>query len=439
MSIEKSLKNAMLTANSLISWQNNEPNQYASKQKQYFSPETRTFTQAMAQYSSDFVEAQVQGLDLKDPYAWQTRYLRMADIVKPTAAIQRNFDDYKMILMADRDIEYIMPGSKIITVGNTWLVINPANISGSDGAALVRRCNAVWNYLDFYGNVVSEPMVVENTRANANDSDNQQSLLVSKGYFNVITQYNNATRQIDTNTRFILGTGAYRVTGYADFETEFTGDYSSIRTLSFTIRYEEPNFSIDDMENHVAGGKTFTWEIVVEGLSEMREGTTTQLTAKSVRNGEIVVSTEENPIGYVWESSDETVLTVDENGLVTAIGEGTATIRVKLAQNDVYHTNFSIQVTQTTDGVVFTSSVPKTLGAYETAEISAAYFEDGEETNTPLTWSFTGAALTAYSVDVDDDCKNVQIKCFGYSKTPLTVKATYDTYETSAQIELEGI
>ena len=42
------------------------------------------------------------------------------------------------------------------------------------------------------------------------------------------------------------GTGAYKVTGYSDFHTEFTGDYGSLRLLYFTIRYEEPNYSIDD-------------------------------------------------------------------------------------------------------------------------------------------------------------------------------------------------
>ena len=188
MSIQKSLKNAMLTGNGLISWHNNTPAQYSGRHRQYFSQETRTFTQMIAQYSSDFVEAQMQGIDPDNPYEYQTRMIRMADIVKPTAAIQRNFDDYKTILVADRDIEYIMPGSKIVTMGNTWLVVNPMNVSGSDGCAVVRRCNAVWNFLDFYGNVQSEPLVVENTRANAIECDNQQSLLISKGYFKVICQ-----------------------------------------------------------------------------------------------------------------------------------------------------------------------------------------------------------------------------------------------------------
>lgn len=438
MSIQKSLKNAMLTGNGLVSWGNNEPKQYDGKQHQYYSAESRTFTQIMAKYASDFIEAQMQGIDPHDPYAYQTRMIRMADIVKPTAAIQRNFDDYKTILVADRDIEYIMPGSKIIAAGSTWLAVNPMNVSGSDGCAVVRRCNAVWNFLDYYGNVISEPLVVENARANANDSDNQQSLLISKGYFNVICQYNHHTRQIDTNTRMILGTAAYRVTGYSDFETEFTGDYSSVRTLSFTVRYEEPNDAIDDMERHIAGGKVFSWELSVEGQGNMSVGNTVKFTAESRRNNAPVEHTAKHPIHYEWDSSDESVAIVDSIGNVTAVGEGDAIIIATLYENNTYRAALGVNVAASVDGVSFNSTIPTTLNAYESACISAAFFENGAETDYPLEWTVEGADDTAASFAVSADGKSVCIDCFGYSETPLTVTATYEEYSASASISLLG-
>lgn len=439
MSIQKSLKNAMLTGAGLVSFGNNEPTQYAAKQRQYFSPESRTFTQVMAQYSSDFVEAQMQGIDPENPLTYQTRMIRFADVVKPSAAIQRHFDDYKMILVADRDIEYIMPGSKIVTLGSTWLVVNPLNASGSDGSALVRRCNAVWNFLDFYGNLVSEPMVVENERANANDSDNQQSLLISKGYFNVICQFNDNTRQIDTNTRFILGTGAYRVTGYSDFETEFTGDYSSVRTLAFTVRYEEPNDSIDDMEKHVAGGKTFSWTVGITGPETIRPGESAKYAAQSVRNGQNVSQDGNNPVTYQWASSDENVLTVDENGLVTAVSEGYAQITATLEQNPAYSATVGIRVEEIGGGVQFLSAVPDSLGAYESVALTAAYFENGAQTENALSWAFSRADESAYAAEVSADGRSAEIVCYGYSAQPLEVTAAYGTSAMTVKIRLEGI
>ena len=438
MSINKSLKNAMLTGQGLVAWGNNAPGQYNDRQHQYFSAETRTFTQRMARYSSDYVIARVQGLDPKNPYSWQEREIRMADIVRPTAAIQRDFDDYKMILFADRDIEYIMQGAKIEAMGSTWIVYNPLNVSGSDGAAVIRRCNAVWNFQDWYGNVVSEPILVENNRANANDSDTQNSMSIAKGYFNVLCQYNDHTRQIDTNTRMILGTGAYRVTGYSDFDMEYTGDYGSVRMLQFSVRFEEANFAIDDMENHVAGGKAFSWDITLIAPEKINVGEVVGSKVRSMRNGQNVVSSGEHPISYYYTSSDKSVLTVTNDGQITAVAEGTATVTATLSQNPQYSAAMELTVTETEDGVSFTSTIPQTLGAFESATIYADYFVDGESQLVPLNWTVTGADETAYSCDVDAGGGSVTIQCFGYSPTPLVITAEYNGESTTASIALEG-
>lgn len=431
------IKNAALAANGLNPVRNNSPAQYRDRQKQYFDPETREFTRQIAKYSSDFVEARVQGLDPDDFYGWGTYRMRFADVVRPSSAIQRHFDDYKMVLFESPKIEYIRPGTKIVTMGSTWLATNPVNVSGASGSGVIRRCNAVWNFHDFYGNVISEPIIVENERANANDSDAQNSLLISTGYFNVICQYNDWTRQIDTNTRFILGSGAYRVTGYSDFHMEFTGDYDSVRLLSFSVRYEEPNDAIDDMENHVAGGKTFSWEIRVETPRTLQAGMSAQLTAKSYKSGAEVTETEEFPVSYTWESSDESVATVDENGVVTAVAEGNAVIRVKLVQNPEQHINVPITVTATQDSVEFTATVPQSLGMFDSATITAAYFVDGEAQPDILTWTFQGADKNAYSATVFEN--TATITGYGYSEMPLTVIASYGNYSARANIVLEGL
>lgn len=431
------LKNATLMGGGVSPVVTNVPPQYATRQRQYFDPETRLFTEKKARYSSDFVVAQVQGLDPDDMTAWGTYRMRFAEVVRPSSAIQRHFDDYKQFLFESREIEYVRPGTKIITMGNTWLVTNPANISGASGSGICRRCNAVWNYLDYYGNVISEPIVVENERANANDSDAQNSQLITKGYFNVICQYNDATRQIDTNTRFILGTAAYRVTGYSDFETEFTGDYSTLRLLSFTVRYEEPNEVIDDMVNHVAGGKNFSWDVFISADSNIRIGETARFEALSVRNNRVVDSTEDHPISYLWESSDSSVITIDEDGYATAIAEGEATITGTLEQNHKISMSVVIDVTQIADGVEFTSTVPDTLDAFETTVITASYYEDGGEQPDILTWEFSGANKNAYSASVDGN--TATITCYGYSDTPLRVTALHGAYSASEEITLEGI
>lgn len=439
MSGNNYLKNAALAGGHINPIKTNDPSQYKDRQHQYYDSETRIYINEIAKYASDFVEARVQGIKTGSLDEWGTYRIRITDVVRPSSAIQRHYDDYKTILFESRYVEYIRPGTKIVTMGNTWLAINPQNVSGASGSALIRRCNAVWNHYDYYGNVVSEPIIVESERASASDSDSQEGQYISKGYFNVLCQANPDTLQIDTNTRIILGTGAYRVTGYADFETEFTGDYSSIRTLAFTVRYEEPNKAIDDMVNHVASGLDFTWNISLTARNNLRVGGESEVVAESVRNGEIVEYTPQYPITYSWESSDESVATVDDSGKVTAIAEGTAIITATLNQNENISQSVEFTVTQTEDGVEFLNSVPSTIYAYDTISIAAAYFEDGNMTDNPLEWSISGGDDTMYGYTVALDGKSIEIDCFGYSDIPLTVTASYGAYTASAEIQMEGI
>lgn len=73
----------------------------------------------------------------------------------------------------------------------------------------------------------------------------------------------------------------------------------------------------------------------------------TQLTGLFLPDG---VSLEDVPnITFVWESSDPSVATVDENGKVTAVGEGTATITVYASYHGGYSKSCLITVSANTD------------------------------------------------------------------------------------------
>lgn len=444
MALDKILQSTKLAGSSSFTLKQYVPAQYSERQKQYFNTETRLFNEYYAKYSTDYIEVQAQGLNPEQPFEYTTVHMRFSDIVRSSSAISYEFDNYKVVDIAERQYTYLRIGAKVIAMGSTWLVINPDNMGNVLGKAIIQRCDAVWHYHDYYGNVCSEPMCFDRRLAKANDTDAQRATMITKGYFDAKVQYNDATRQLFTNSRLILGTSAYRITGFSDFIQEFTEDIDSVNLLMFDVRYEEPNNAIDDMMNRVAGGKTFNWEIRLAGTPAMQAGEGFQIIPTSIRTAEEhtaeVESTIEHPISYIWESSDESVATIDQYGTVTGVSEGEATITCKLAQNTNYAGTYTVNVMgdASEPHVSFRSTAPDKLKMFETFRTSAHYYEDGSPVmGATVEYSFSGADKNAYTADVEGNA--VIIKCWGGSVKPLTVTATYEGYSASFDIWLEGI
>ena len=363
----------------------------------------------------------------------------MADIAPETASTLRKQDDYKSIMFADESIEYVPEGTKIEAMGSIWLVTNPQNISNAIGGGVIQRCRSTWNHLDWYGNLLQEPLCVEKAILTANDSDMQEYALITKGYVNITCQRNEYTKNLNTNSRMILGSSAFRITGFGDYAQEFTGDYDSVRLLEFTARYEPPNEEIDDMENHVAGGKTFSWEIRVKGNPIIKSGATGQLEAVSIRMGKDADHDYDHPVSYIWESSDTNVADVGMDGSVLGVTEGTCTVTCTLEQNRSIREEYEITVVPAESGneVTFLGNIPDKLRPYESVTIEAAYFENGEQQDDKVSYSLFGSDSMSYSFMQNGNV--LTVNCWTASETPLTIMATAGEYSTSVELGLEGI
>lgn len=434
---EKYIQGAILQSSGTLQPQSNIPLQYANRQNQHLAIRTQQFTSARAMYSSDFVEAQVQGV-LKDFYEYITTNIRMSD-VRSNSSTTTQIDDYKTVLFEDREIEYFPIGAKVITMGNVWICANPSNISGAQVTAIIRRCNASFNYYDYYGNIKSEPLIIDKTAMQSNDNIAPSEQILLSGYFNAMCQLNEVTkRELGTDKRIILGSKAYKITGFTDFIQEFTGDYDSAHILNFSLRIQEPDDN-DDLKNRIAGGKTKLFNAEIIGESIIRQSGTTKLSAVFIKNNEQVIPTEEYPITWIWESSDNNIATVDESGLVTGKGIGIAHITAKLAQNDKLSATVDIFVNASKTGayVAFTSVIPPAVEQYESITVSAAYFENMQQTDEAITWSFTGANRKSYAIAINGN--ELTIYCIKADNEPLTVTAECKGQSISFDLILEGL
>lgn len=445
MSIQDNIRNALLSGGGFAAGpQKNTPPQYANRQKQYFGDVTEKFNAQYAKYASDYMTGTLQYFDPSGDSVTTDVTFRFANVVRPTAAIQRYFDDYKIVLFDQLNMDYVQQGAKLTTNGSTWIAFNPDNISSVTPNAIFRRCNAVWNHLDFYGNVVSEPIIVEEDRANASTPDAQNSQMVSRGYYNVVCQYNDFTRQVNDNTRIVLGSKTYEVTGYGDFSTEFTGDYTSVRLLKFTIRVETKNIDTDDMKNHIAGGKMFAWDCYIDGPEVLYAGQGTKLyKVITKRNGTVITSTAAHPFQYNFETDDPEIAQITPSGtdgvLITPLQAGTINLSASLAQNSRYLCEAEIEIEAPQSAVKFVNSSPPTaLKPFQSVTLEAwKYNSNGSvDTGAVINYSASGAQEGSYSMTVSDN--KASVTCYGYSETPLTVTAECQGFTDSATIRLEG-
>jgi hypothetical protein len=393
--------------------------------KQYFADQTRLYAQEIGPAASNVYDAMCQGVsDSGDWYDWRKVRIRVSPAATSSTGETMPDDWQKLHIIKPVTIDTVPIGAYLTFAGNTWIVYKGKNMGSVIGDGIIRRCNSVINVLDWYGNIVPVPMSYAKMGTLGNASHATENSIVAKNYISCICQLNQYSRAFSENTRIILGKTAYSMRGVNDFTREFTDDQDSVHLLTFTIERSEP-LPQDSLEKQCADYFSFRWEIGITGNRSMNVGDTQQLRLRSVRNGETVLSSVENPISYSYASSDESVLTVDENGLVTATGSGTATITVTLDQNTDISQTVQIEAAEAPSGsyVAFTSTVPERLGEFETAVISASAYLDGQEQSEELTFAFTGAGVRTYGAENVSE-NTWRVTCYGASNTPLTITAS---------------
>lgn len=460
--MQNGIRNALLNGRGALRFGTNAPTiQYRDDQEKFYANETREFYLQHTKWSSDLVAAQVQGVNYDDFYAYTPLRIRVAQVIDPTTGNNLG-DDWRRILIENTNIDFIPRGAKVVFNGNVWLTLNPDNITSITGTSIIKRCNATWCHLDWYGNILREPFCYGqggNDLATANNV--KINMILIDAYQHCVMQYNPETAELAHNRRILLGNQAYSVRGLQNFAQEFSEMVDgSTHIQFFDVTREEMLKSVDDLQNHVADGKGFTWGITLHGATEVGVGKTAQLSAVSMRNSksvpngtfytdsvigdngtitqEVSDTGTERTVTYDWQSSDPTVATVSADGLVTAIAEGQATITCTLKENDSFNTSLQVSVTDGTGEthLEWICPPPETLAQFQTVTLQAALFADGEQTDDPIVYSFSGADADSYGLETEDGV--VKVTAYSIPYQPLHVTATSGAYSLDADIRLTG-
>lgn len=434
--MQTGIRNALLTAGKpyLQRGTNNPYN--VDTQTQYFADASRAFARKNLRWSSNMVLAQVQGLVHDDFYAYKPLRIRTAMMIDPTTGKNLG-SDWQKIMVENPKIDFLPLGAKVIFNGNTWLVVNPMNVQSITGTSVIRRCNATWNHLDYYGNILHEPFCYGQGAGDlATGNSVKEGMILIDAYQHSVMQLNPETEEIMHNRRMILGHQAYTVRGVQDFAQEFTEDISSVHIQYFDLESAEP-LAIDDMENRVADGLTFQWKIALPEQVQMKAGQEETFVPASYRNGS---SEAESGVEYLWSSSDENILFVGAEGRVKAVQEGNASIVCSLKKNPSITVKMAVTVvsqeTSIPASLEWITSIPEQLAKYDECTIEAAYYADGVKTEENITYSFSGSDDAAYSATQSGNI--VQVKCWLPSTQPLVMTAECKNIIKTVEIKLTG-
>ena len=407
-------------------------------QKTYLENETKAYISKYGSIADNVYETESQGIDTENWYAYVPVKIRVAPVIQPTSGGQQ-LDDWKRIkVIAPRNIDYISQGALMQFQNSWWIVYKPHNIPSYIGDAIIRRCNAVINRLDYYGNIVSIPLSYARLETSGNAPQIGENTILSKNYINCICQRNKYTKDFRENTRIVLGSSAYTLRGINDFTREFTDDPESVHFMTFAIERTEA-LDVDSIEKQCADYNSFEWNINALCDTKMVTGAVQQILVISTRNGVQVFDDEEHPISYSFYSSDESILTVSNNGEVTAIGEGTATITVVLDQNENQRQNIEVTVSESSESFVAFTSVPvESLREFESAVISASYYENGIPTDDEVHFTFSGVSETAYGTQLvnEDGKQSVKVTCYTSTPFPMVVTAECNGHTAEMYIYL---
>lgn len=433
MSIQKNMRTA--TAGTPAANYGSNSRRNDGQFKQYFRDETKQFMRQNIPMTSALYDAEMQGVNENDFYAWTPVKIRCSDLINPTTG-EHLTDDWQEIIVQNTNIDTVPVGAYIKFNDNIWIVVNPDDVGSVTGNTIVKRCNCTYNTLDYYGNVIRTPMSYQKGMALASANDVKEYINLPGTYQHIIMQLNDATKDVHNNTRMILGGEGYFLTGVTNFIRDYTLDANSCHIIRAECRLGEAQDVNDDLVNEVAQGLTFNWAISITGSEKMTLGATQTLTASSLRMGKTPDA--DHPYDYLWESSDYSIVTVDEDGVCEAVGNGTATITCFLRQNTNVMATIEITASQSLTGayVEFVTDLPSELRAYDSVTCEAAYFVNGVKQSDTIVYAFEGADINCFGKEKTGNV--LTITCFAPSNEPLVVHAFCNGQEASQELYLIG-
>ena len=249
-------------------------------------------------------------------------------------------DDWKTVLF--RDVTHpIELGKQYIMDNSTWLTTNTEVIKNLAGTCTIRRCNNTLRWIDEHtGIFYTEPCCIEYLVKEPRNYATQGSPFITPGGFlHIEMQLNARSGKVKENQRFLFGNPyhwtCYKVvgTGINDFRNVTTYDNNSAKILTLDLVADFVSPELDDTINGIADVYTNVYVLNLSQESlEGEPGDTVQLQTALTYNKDTVVR------NILWTSSDTSIASVNNTGLVTLNAVGICAVTATVEGNPAYDT-----------------------------------------------------------------------------------------------------
>ena len=248
--------------------------------------------------------------------------------------------EYKYMLFRNG---LIKQGDIITIFDDNWIVMHEdITINDVYTKVIIRRLKFNINF-NFTGDVIAIPSSIDEGTYRL---DEGQYLTLPEGRIILHMQENDVSKQIANTQRFLIMGNSWKVVQKTNTEHGIYKIYADIDI--FNENDDRENEIADRWQYETKDNFTIAINNVVEGALPL--DSTLQLDVTVTNNGEVVT------VPLTYTSSNTSVLTVDNTGLVSCVGVGTANIRVAVTKDvtvfdtitlsveEVIEDNFTIEI-----------------------------------------------------------------------------------------------
>ena len=366
-------------------------------------------------------QADMQHLVFQDIQAW------LAYVVDSSSSGRKNGEDFRQLVF--EDITHpCTRGRYYQFFDNYWIAYFTDEIASVVKNLLLRRCNNFMRIVDpDNGSVFSIPCVVDYDMTSPSVQVTSQ-ILTPNNHATVMVQGNPDTlRLFKTNTRYILGNRPFKLYG---MQNTINDDYTSpMPTLIYLDLYLDELRANDNLELQLADNGTYEYTISINSQNmELTKNSTGQLTADIALNGQEV----DNKTA-LWSSNDESVVTIDSNGVYDVIGDvGTGAIITATLQGNPDVVD-SIEITvvdvaELTTDIIVDPSFTK-IREYETVNFTVSASHGGIEispTDTQVSLASGSVVLSNQYLTITKNDNQYTLTCTQRTNTPQALYITVD-------------